>query len=83
MSVQDIVQNHWHVFGRNYFSRYDYEEVDSKAGDEVMRVVTELQHNAVGQHWGEFEIAVADNFSYHDPVDGSVTKNQVCYSFMI
>lgn len=57
--------------------RYDYEEVDSKAGDEVMKVVTELQQNAVGQRWGDFEIALADNFSYHDPVDGSVTKNQV------
>lgn len=51
--------------------------MDSKAGDEVMRTVAELQQNAVGHKWGEYEVALADNFSYHDPVDGSVTKNQV------
>lgn len=35
VSVEDIVKAHWKTYGRNYFSRYDYEEVDAKAADEV------------------------------------------------
>ncbi len=48
MLATAIVTDHWKTYGRNYYSRYDYEEVDSKAGDELMRRVGEAQTNAVG-----------------------------------
>jgi len=76
ISVEDVAKAHWKEYGRNYFSRYDYEELDSKVGDAFMKHVTELQTNAVGKKFGQWEVAIADNFQYNDPVDHSVTKNQ-------
>jgi len=76
ISVEQIVKEHWKVYGRNYYSRYDYEEVDSKAGDELMKRVGEAQQGVVGKALHGFQVQLADNFAYNDPVDHSVTKNQ-------
>jgi phosphoglucomutase len=76
VSVEEIVKEHWKSYGRNYYSRYDYEEVDSKAGDELMKRVGEAQQGAVGKTLHGFQVQLADNFAYNDPVDHSVTKNQ-------
>jgi phosphoglucomutase len=72
VSVEDILQDFWKQYGRNYYSRYDYEEVDLDAANKVMETLQ--------TKFKEFEDLQqgnrADSFEYKDPVDGSVSKNQ-------
>ncbi|MEP4197739.1 MAG: alpha-D-glucose phosphate-specific phosphoglucomutase [Aliishimia sp.] len=76
MSVQDILQDHWQRYGRNYYSRHDYEAVASeKANDLMGNLLSELDVLA-GKTFGDMRVATADQFSYHDPVDGSHSHNQ-------
>eukprot|EP01097_Dermamoeba_algensis_P001010 TRINITY_DN1379_c0_g1_i1.p1 TRINITY_DN1379_c0_g1~~TRINITY_DN1379_c0_g1_i1.p1 ORF type:complete len:565 (+),score=142.14 TRINITY_DN1379_c0_g1_i1:76-1770(+) len=77
ISIEDICKDHWKSYGRNYFSRYDYEECESAGANELMNHLTSLQGSIVGKSFGDLgEISLADDFQYNDPVDGSVTKNQ-------
>lgn len=77
-SVQDILQAHYQIYGRNFFSRYDYEEVDGKsAEDMVNRLRSQIESKElVNKTVGGFTIATADDFEYLDPIDGSVSKKQ-------
>ncbi|RWF28084.1 alpha-D-glucose phosphate-specific phosphoglucomutase [Mesorhizobium sp.] len=75
-SAKQIVTEHWATYGRNYYSRHDYEEVDT---DRANRLVDELRAKLAslpGTSVRGLKIATADDFAYHDPVDGSVSKNQ-------
>jgi phosphoglucomutase len=74
--VKDILQDHWQTYGRNYYSRHDYEAVDSAAAHELMADLTARLDDLVGQQFGACRVTSADSFSYHDPVDGSVSHNQ-------
>jgi phosphoglucomutase len=75
-SVEAIVSAHWARFGRNYYSRHDYEAVDAQAADAMMNDLrAELPSLAGGVH-GDYTIALADDFVYTDPVDGSVATRQ-------
>jgi phosphoglucomutase len=83
VSVADIVQQHWRRFGRNYYSRYDYENVDSAAGAQFMANLGSVidafnAGSSVIPADSTFKapLAIADQFCYTDPVDGSVSKNQ-------
>ena len=76
VSVRQVVEEHWQQFGRNYYSRYDYEQVDSAAADQVMAALLQLIPQAKGQKWEGFEVKEADEFTYRDPVDGSVSEHQ-------
>jgi phosphoglucomutase len=75
-SVAEIVKKHWAEYGRNYYSRHDYEEVDSDAANGLVAALREKLSNLPGQSFGALKVASADDFAYHDPVDGSVSKNQ-------
>ena len=75
-SVEDIVRAHWKRFGRNYYTRHDYEEVDSIAAHGVMDTVRAHFATLPGQLLAEDRVTVADDFSYLDPVDGSVSQRQ-------
>ncbi len=75
-SVAEIVKNHWAEYGRNYYSRHDYEEVDSEAANGMMTALREKLASLPGQSFGSLKVAAADDFAYHDPIDGSVSKNQ-------
>nr|WP_319564173.1 alpha-D-glucose phosphate-specific phosphoglucomutase [uncultured Rhodoferax sp.] len=75
-SVQTLVQEHWRTYGRNYYTRHDYEGI---AVDVANRLMTDLRSSLlglVGQSLGSRQISLADDFAYTDPVDGSVSKNQ-------
>jgi phosphoglucomutase len=74
--VEDIVRAHWKSYGRNYYSRYDYEGVDKSAAEGMMRELEASFGDLAGRAYGSFTVARADQFEYHDPVDGSVSKNQ-------
>lgn len=80
-SVADVLQAHYKQYGRNFFSRYDYEEVES-AGAQTM--MSELRAKVtdpafLGSTQGSFKVAEAGDFSYTDPIDHSVSKNQGLY----
>ncbi len=71
-SVQDIVINHWRDYGRNFYTRHDYEEVETEAANRLVKNLRDSLPKLVGQHG----ISTADDFAYDDPVDGSSTRNQ-------
>jgi phosphoglucomutase len=71
-SVQDIVTNHWRGYGRNFYTRHDYEEVETEAANRLVKNLRDSLPKLVGQHG----ISTADDFAYDDPVDGSSTRNQ-------
>jgi phosphoglucomutase len=75
-SVEAIVRQHWQEFGRNFYSRHDYEEIPLDPAKEMMTRLQGLVGNLKGQSFGSYEVAYADDFSYTDPIDGSVSSNQ-------
>jgi phosphoglucomutase len=75
-SVEQLVSEHWARFGRNYYSRHDYEAVDATAADAMMTALRAKLPKLAGQTLGEYQVALADDFVYTDPVDGSVASKQ-------
>ncbi|WLR97631.1 alpha-D-glucose phosphate-specific phosphoglucomutase [Shinella sumterensis] len=75
-SVLDIVKQHWASFGRNYYSRHDYEEVDSEAANGLMANLRDQLATLPGKRFGALTVETADDFAYNDPVDQSVSRNQ-------
>jgi phosphoglucomutase len=75
-SVQEIVQEHWHTYGRNYYSRHDYEAVESDRANSLVEAVHAAMPSLPGQQFGRYAVAYCDDFSYTDPVDGSVSQKQ-------
>jgi phosphoglucomutase len=75
-SVIDIAKQHWATYGRNYYSRHDYEEVDSDAANGLVTALREQLATLPGKSFGALKVETADDFAYHDPVDHSVSKNQ-------
>jgi phosphoglucomutase len=75
-SVAEIVKKHWAEYGRNYYSRHDYEEVDTEAANGMIAALRDKLASLPGQTFGALKVAAADDFAYHDPVDGSSSKNQ-------
>lgn len=75
-SVENIVRQHWQEYGRNYYSRHDYEEVEARAANELMAALQAKLPELIGKTFGDLTVGNADNFAYTDPVDGSVSKNQ-------
>jgi len=75
-SVADIVLDHWKTYGRNYYSRHDYEGLDVDAANGLMEHLREQTGSLVGTTLGSYEVAMADDFSYTDPVDGSTSTKQ-------
>jgi len=76
IGVADIAKAHWAEYGRNYYARYDYEGVDKAGAEKMMAAMVEAQPGLIGTTIDGMKIAKADMFSYTDPVDGSVSKNQ-------
>lgn len=75
-SVEDIVRAHWAAYGRNYYSRHDYEDIDSAGAAQLMDAVRGQLAALPGQVFDGYTVALADDFSYTDPVDGSVATQQ-------
>lgn len=79
-SVKEIVEAHWASFGRDYYTRHDYEAVDSTAANQLMNTLEAKLPSLIGStvetSTGATQVTAADNFSYTDPVDGSVATGQ-------
>ncbi|HUT41205.1 MAG TPA: alpha-D-glucose phosphate-specific phosphoglucomutase [Gammaproteobacteria bacterium] len=75
-SVADIVQAHWREYGRNFYTRYDYEGIETGAANGLMSHLQSCLAELPGKTLDGYTVEYADNFAYTDPVDGSVAENQ-------
>jgi phosphoglucomutase len=75
-SVSEVVADHWATYGRDYYSRFDYEAIATEKANALMSDLRSRLTNMAGQTAAGLTIASADEFSYDDPVDGSVSQNQ-------
>jgi phosphoglucomutase len=75
-SVEDIVTDHWQTYGRDIYCRHDYEAVDMGIANAIVDHLREQLPKLAGQSFAEYTVKYADEFSYTDPVDGSVSNNQ-------
>jgi len=75
-SVAEIAGEHWAKFGRNYYARHDYEALPTEVANALFEELTAKLPSLAGQSFAGLTIAQADNFSYTDPVDGSISANQ-------
>ena len=75
-SVEAIVQAHWRQYGRNFYTRYDYEGIETAAANGLMEHLQARLKDLPGAVMEGYSVDYADNFAYTDPVDGSVSKNQ-------
>ncbi len=76
ISVADIMRDHWRTYGRNYYARHDYEEVDATSANALVTKLRDGLPGLEGRRFGALEVASADDFAYHDPVDGSDSAHQ-------
>ena len=74
--VEKIVRDHWRRFGRNYYTRHDYEGLDSTAAEGLMDHLRDQIDALRQRRFGAREVSYSDDFSYTDPVDHSLTEHQ-------
>ena len=72
----DLVREHWRTYGRNYYTRHDYDEIDAKAAEGLMDNLRAMTATLPGKTFGADKVEAADDFEYHDPVDGSESDHQ-------
>jgi phosphoglucomutase len=75
-SVRELLEQHWQRFGRDYYTRHDYEEVRTADGDALMASLRSRLPSLPGQRIGEYTVLHADDFAFTDPVDGSIATGQ-------
>ncbi|KQT55007.1 phosphoglucomutase [Aureimonas sp. Leaf454] len=75
-SVKAIVESHWTEFGRTYYQRHDYDEIDKEKADGLMGSLRDRLASMSGQRFGTLVVSEADDFSYKDPIDGSISTGQ-------
>ena len=77
VTVEQITKEHWAKYGRNFFSRYDYEGCESEPCEKMVEHLrTVAAASKKGDMYGEYELDYADDFEYTDPIDGSVASKQ-------
>lgn len=75
-SVEDITRSHWKRYGRHYYTRHDYEAINSDVANELMQDLRSLTSSLGGTEHAGYKVSLSDDFSYTDPVDNSITENQ-------
>ncbi|MBI3771411.1 MAG: alpha-D-glucose phosphate-specific phosphoglucomutase [Gammaproteobacteria bacterium] len=74
--VSEIVRDHWHQYGRNYYSRHDYEGIELSPAETMIEQLRDQLESLPGRKFSDIHISFADDFSYTDPIDGSVSRKQ-------
>ncbi len=75
-SVENIVKAHWAEYGRNVYSRHDYEAIPTEAANSVISHLRNQFGDLVGKTLGSYQVKTCDDFAYTDPIDGSVSQLQ-------
>ena len=75
-SVENVVRDHWARYGRNFYTRHDYEEIPTAAAQGIVARLHEQFPTLPGTRVGDDRVAYADDFAYRDPVDGTLTEHQ-------
>ena len=75
-SLPEIAAAHWRRYGRHYYQRHDYEIADAARGDDVVKGLRARLNSMAGHAAGNTSVAIADDFEYHDPVDGTESPHQ-------
>jgi len=75
-SVADIVQQHWQEYGRNYYSRHDYEAIETDKANQLMSALRDKVKTLATTQLGSLIVAYSDDFCYTDPVDNSISEQQ-------
>jgi phosphoglucomutase len=75
-SVADIVKEHWQTYGRNYYTRHDYEEIASDSAKLLMADLEKTLPSLVNKQFNLRKVTYADNYSYSDPIDKSISSKQ-------
>jgi len=76
LSVEQIMREHWLTYGRNYYSRHDYEGLENDKAHGLMEKLRSRVLTLKGKQFGPYQVEYSDDFSYSDPVDGHVTPHQ-------
>lgn len=76
LGVEAILKAHWLEYGRNVYSRHDYESIPTDAANDVIAHIKSQFSSLPGQKFGSYTVKICDDFSYHDSIDGSVSNNQ-------
>jgi len=76
LGVEAILKAHWLEYGRNVYSRHDYESIPTEAANGLIAHIKSQFDTLPGQKFGNYTVQTCDDFSYHDPIDGSVSNNQ-------
>lgn len=76
VSVEQIVHEHWARYGRNFYTRHDYEDLPAAPAQALLQFVREQSASLQGQRLGDYVVQASDDFAYTDPVDHSVSKQQ-------
>ncbi len=75
-SVEEILHDHWLRYGRHYYTRHDYEALDSTQADELIQNLRTQTISLNGNNYNGYKVVLCDDFSYVDPIDGSIARNQ-------
>ena len=75
-SVAQLLSQHWASYGRNYYSRHDYEAVPSDAAESLMNRLRDMLEELPGKSFPAGRVSFADEFAYDDPIDGSRSEQQ-------
>ena len=76
LSVEHILQLHWAEYGRNVYSRHDHEALPTDIANGIMEQVRAAGATLPGKAFGNYRVKFCDDFSYTDPIDGSVSTGQ-------
>lgn len=75
-SVEQITRAHWQQYGRHYYTRHDYEGIDTQQANQLIEHLRKQATSLAGQAYGDYSVELCDDFSYTDPVDKSITEHQ-------
>tara|TARA_B100000614_G_scaffold202118_1_gene183506 strand:+ start:338 stop:1120 length:783 start_codon:yes stop_codon:yes gene_type:complete len=75
-SVMDLMNQHWSKFGRNYYTRHDYEAIPSDIANQIYENLESILPSLKNEKFSNTLVLNADNFSYEDPIDNTISTNQ-------
>ena len=76
LNIPQLINKHWKEFGRHYYSRHDYEEIEESKAIYIFRAIEEKLSTLRGFVFGDETVSSAEIFTYKDPVDKSISENQ-------